>query len=176
MPPKGYQSLGEALVTCATRLPASLMHAVDDHLQFLRSQAPWARVNRADALRDLVTRGLAITAQERAVGAPPPEARLRAQYQMSEDTRTTDEETAPSAGAARGERRPTPPDPVAQLSYAQEAEEAGDVPAAAHDEVERGPGVTDDAYAAERHARRRAQTRQAMPASRTRKRGSKTSI
>jgi hypothetical protein len=58
MPPKGYQSLGEDLITVATRLPESMLQAVDAHIAVLHTQAPWARVNRADALRDLVQRGL----------------------------------------------------------------------------------------------------------------------
>jgi hypothetical protein len=99
MPPKGYQSLGEELVTAATRLPKSMMDAVDAHIAVLHAQAPWARVNRADALRDLVARGL---------------------RQATSDRMPAEEETLLADFAPPG----TPaPDPIVKLSHEQEAEE-----------------------------------------------------
>lgn len=59
MPSKGYQTLGEQLENVAMRLPMSVVAQVDAHIDTLRKLAPWAKVGRSDALRDLVVRGLA---------------------------------------------------------------------------------------------------------------------
>jgi hypothetical protein len=193
MPPKGYQSLGEELVTIATRLPASMVQAVDEHIQVLHALAPWARVNRADALRDLVARGLAVTAQEKAAGMPPPEARLSAQYQMSEDTRNNGGEKAPSVGPVSMGNAPTTPDPIAQLSQDQEAEEAAlaptplqqvalaAVPPAVVEEAAAVPvpeleNSVDLADKTDREAQRRERLRRHAANYRARKRASRTGV
>jgi hypothetical protein len=59
MPSKGYQTLGEQLENVGMRLPVSILAQVDAHIDTLRKLAPWAKVGRSDALRDLVQRGLA---------------------------------------------------------------------------------------------------------------------
>jgi hypothetical protein len=63
MPSKGYQTLGEQLENVGMRLPVSVLAQVDAHIDFLRKSAPWAKVGRSDALRDLVQRGLASVSQ-----------------------------------------------------------------------------------------------------------------
>jgi hypothetical protein len=59
MPSKGYRTMGEELENVAMRLPVSVLAQVDAHIDTLRKLAPWAKVGRSDALRDLVVRGLA---------------------------------------------------------------------------------------------------------------------
>lgn len=59
MPSKGYRTMGEELENVAMRLPMSVLAQVDAHIDTLRQEAPWAKVGRSDALRDLVVRGLA---------------------------------------------------------------------------------------------------------------------
>jgi hypothetical protein len=58
MPAKGYRTMGEELENVAIRLPISVVAQVDAHIETLRKAAPWAKVGRSDALRDLVVRGL----------------------------------------------------------------------------------------------------------------------
>ena len=58
MPSKGYRTMGEELENVAMRLPMSVVAQVDAHIDTLRKGAPWAKVGRSDALRDLVVRGL----------------------------------------------------------------------------------------------------------------------
>jgi len=58
MPSKGYRTMGEELENVAMRLPMSVLAQVDAHIETLRKAAPWAKVGRSDALRDLVVRGL----------------------------------------------------------------------------------------------------------------------
>ena len=50
--------MGEELENVAIRLPMSVVVQVDAHIDTLRKGAPWAKVGRSDALRDLVVRGL----------------------------------------------------------------------------------------------------------------------
>jgi hypothetical protein len=63
MPSKGYRTMGEELENVAMRLPMSILAQVDAHINTLRKGAPWAKVGRSDALRDLVVRGLQSLAQ-----------------------------------------------------------------------------------------------------------------
>jgi hypothetical protein len=63
MPAKGYRTMGEELENVAIRLPISVVAQVDAHIETLRKAAPWAKVGRSDALRDLVVRGLASLSQ-----------------------------------------------------------------------------------------------------------------
>ena len=67
MPSKGYRTMGEELENIAMRLPMSVVAQVDAHIDTLRKGAPWAKVGRSDALRDLVVRGLQSLSQ------PPPQ-------------------------------------------------------------------------------------------------------
>ena len=67
MPSKGYRTMGEELENVAMRLPMSVVAQVDAHIDTLRKGAPWAKVGRSDALRDLVVRGLQSLSQ------PPPQ-------------------------------------------------------------------------------------------------------
>ena len=50
MPPKDYRTLGEDLVNVALRLPASIIRAIDAHVETLRGANRWAKVGRSDAL------------------------------------------------------------------------------------------------------------------------------
>jgi hypothetical protein len=58
MPPKGFRSLSEDTISVSTRVPLSLMPAVEAHTARLRRQTPYLKVSQADALRDLLIRGL----------------------------------------------------------------------------------------------------------------------
>ena len=71
MPSKGYRTMGEELENVAMRLPISVLAQVDAHIDTLRQEAPWAKVGRSDALRDLVVRGLASLARRAPRHATP---------------------------------------------------------------------------------------------------------
>ena len=43
----------------AIRLPNSLLKRLDEYVERLREEAPWSNASRADAVRDLIARGLA---------------------------------------------------------------------------------------------------------------------
>jgi hypothetical protein len=58
MPPKGFRSLHEDTISVSTRVPLSLMPAIEAHTTRLRRQTPYLKVSQADALRDLLIRGL----------------------------------------------------------------------------------------------------------------------
>jgi len=58
MPPKGYQSAGEAIIPVGTRIPQSWFPIIEAHLQTLRRQNPALRVSQSDALRDLIRLGI----------------------------------------------------------------------------------------------------------------------
>jgi hypothetical protein len=70
MPSKGYRTMGEELENVAMRLPMSVLAQVDAHIDTLRKTAPWAKVGRSDALRDLVVRGLASLSQPQPAQVP----------------------------------------------------------------------------------------------------------
>jgi len=78
MPSKGYRTMGEELENVAMRLPMSVLAQVDAHIETLRQEAPWAKVGRSDALRDLVVRGLASVTRRppRHATATPPQPTL----------------------------------------------------------------------------------------------------
>ena len=97
MPAKGYKTLGEELENVAMRLPRSVLAQVDEHIETLRKTAPWAKVGRSDALRDLVVRGLASLPQPQ----PTPEA-----PEQSAEPQQTDKPTVPSAQAGSAPRAP----------------------------------------------------------------------
>ena len=80
MPAKGSRTMGEELENVAMRLPVSVLPQVDAHIDTLRKTAPWAKVGRSDALRDLVVRGLQSLAQP-APPVPPQPAHLSIETQ-----------------------------------------------------------------------------------------------
>jgi hypothetical protein len=61
MPPKGFRSLNEDTLSVSTRIPVSLVPAIEAHTTTLRRQTPYLKVSQADALRDLLMRGLQST-------------------------------------------------------------------------------------------------------------------
>ena len=61
MPPKGFRSLHEDTLSVSTRVPLSLVPAIEAHTTLLRRQTPYLKVSQADALRDLLMRGLQTT-------------------------------------------------------------------------------------------------------------------
>jgi hypothetical protein len=61
MPPKGFRSLQEDTLSVSTRIPLSLVPAIEAHTTLLRRQTPYLKVSQADALRDLLMRGLQTT-------------------------------------------------------------------------------------------------------------------
>lgn len=65
MPPKGYQSLGDALVPVGTRIPKAWLERIAAHAHRLHQQNPDGGISQSIALRSLIRLGLELVESER---------------------------------------------------------------------------------------------------------------
>jgi hypothetical protein len=116
MPAKAYRTLGEDLINVAVRLPQSIIDQVDAHIETLRAAAPWAKVGRSDALRDLVQRGL--DSYARAAARAPRETPLEQPVlplQPRDDSKSADVKDGMPTMKREDAAAPPPP-PLRQLN------------------------------------------------------------
>lgn len=62
----GRPKLPEPMETVSVRLPKSVVDQIDAYLRAMRSEAPFIMLNRADAMRQLLSMALALEANNNA--------------------------------------------------------------------------------------------------------------